>query len=73
MHIDFGALGLVALVTVLASVALVTLVSIGARLLDTGTPGGAQTSRRSVGWISLALAGALILYGLYLVIPFFHH
>ncbi|SLM88191.1 hypothetical protein [Brachybacterium nesterenkovii] len=72
MHIDFAALGLVAGVTLLACVALVTLVSLGARLLDAGANGSIAPARRAGGYAVLGLAGLLILFGLYLVIPAFH-
>lgn len=72
MHIDFAALGLVAGVTLLACVALVTVVSLGARLLDAGEGRTVSATRRAGGWAMLAIAGAMILFGLYLVIPFFH-
>lgn len=72
MHIDFAALGLVAGVTLLACVALVTLVSLGARLLDTGAAGSVSPVRRVGGYAVLGAAGLLILFGLYLVIPYFH-
>ena len=72
MHIDFAALGLVAGVTLLACVALVTLVSLGARLLDAGASGSVAPARRVGGYAVLGLAGLLILFGLYLVIPAFH-
>lgn len=72
MHIDFSALGLVAVVTVLACVTLVTVVSLGARLLEVGSSGTVAMPRRIAGWSMFALAGALVLFGLYLVIPYFH-
>lgn len=72
MNIDFAALGLVAVVTVIACVSLVTAVSLGARLLEGGEGGAVSTPRRIGGWALFALAGLMILFGLYLVIPFFH-
>lgn len=72
MHIDFAALGLVAGVTLLSAVTLVTIVSLGARLLEAGSDGTTSMSRRLGGWTMLGLAGLVILFGLYLVIPYFH-
>ncbi|UYG16252.1 hypothetical protein BRM3_11615 [Brachybacterium huguangmaarense] len=72
MHIDFAALGLVAVVTLVSAVVLVSVVSIGARLLEAGPSGAVSTSRRMGGWSMFALAGLAVLFGLYLVIPYFH-
>lgn len=74
MHIDVAALGLVAVATVIAAVTLVTTVSLGARMLAVGDDRTAVSMpRRIAGWALFALAGLFILYGLYLVIPYFHH
>lgn len=73
MTIDFGALGLVAGVTLVAAVVLVTIVSLGARLVDGGPDAVAPTARRLGGWALFGLAGLAVLFGLYLVIPYFHH
>ena len=72
MDIDFTALGLVAVVTVVAAVTLVTVVSLGARLLEMGDPATVSMPRRIGGWAMFVIAAALILFGLYLVIPAFH-
>lgn len=72
MNIDFAALGLVGAVTFIAAVVLVTVVSVGARLLVPGPSGAVSTSRRIGGWAMFALAGLAVLFGLYLVIPYFH-
>ncbi|GAB2548859.1 hypothetical protein [Brachybacterium huguangmaarense] len=75
MHIDFGALGLVAVVTLVACVAIVTVVSLGARFLQPADGAAAATvpaGRRAAGWAMFAIAGAAVLFGLYLVIPYFH-
>ncbi len=85
MKIDWSALGLVAITTVVAAVAVVGIFSLGVFALtsghrgadDPGSDTGAIRTRTGgaatlAGYACLAVAGLLVLYGLYLIIPQFH-
>jgi len=81
MNIDWASLGLVAITTVIAAVAIVGIFSIGVAAL---TSGGGQQSGGTVaanppkpiaklaGYLCVGISGLLVLYGLYLIIPQFH-
>lgn len=76
MKIDRLALLDVAVVSVVATVVFVALLAVGIRLLSAAqlrTNTGQQPSlgQRS-GYLFLAAAAALVLFGLYLIIPFLH-
>ena len=73
MHIDWSALAIVSVVSIVASVVFVALLSAGVRVL-TPLRAGAGTARvnRPVGYGLLGLAGLLVLYGLYLIVPQLH-
>ncbi|SDR69578.1 hypothetical protein SAMN04488543_0083 [Friedmanniella luteola] len=73
MTIDWWALVLVAVVSTALSVLFVTLLAAGIRLVVTarGRTAGA-TLTLSTGYALLGLAGLLVLFGLYLIIPPFH-
>jgi hypothetical protein len=75
MIINWGALGLVAGVTIIAAMAIVGIFSLGVAALTHGqrTHGGrATTSETVVGYACLGLSGLIAIYGLYLIIPQFH-
>lgn len=75
LDIDGGALLLVLGVAFLTTVVLVTLYSVGLRLLSLGDPqtGSAPPVAASVtAWLLIGICGAVVLYGVYLVIPQFH-
>lgn len=76
MTIDWSSLALVAVVTVVVAVVLVAIVSLGARMLDAAhvrqDAGDGAASLVMIGWSSIGLAGLAVLYGLYLLIPYFH-
>jgi len=61
MNIDWTSLGLVSVVTVVATVLIVSVVSGGALMLD-----------RAHARAEAGVAGLIVLYGLYLLIPYFH-
>jgi hypothetical protein len=76
MHIDWAALGLVAAVSIGASVFFVVLLATGIRLISAarvrvnqGTSGAAPLS---VGYAMIGLAGLLVLFGIYLIVPALH-
>lgn len=76
MTIDWNALGLVAVVALFATVVVVGIVALGIASLsaadarvDAGRTAG---TGRAVGYACLAVAGAVVLYGLWLIIPQFH-
>lgn len=76
MNIDFGALGLVTVVALFATVVVVGIVSLGIASLTAadarvaaGQPAG---TGKAVGYACLAVAVLVVFYGLYLIIPQFH-
>ena len=56
MNIDWASLGLVSIVTVATT--------------EAGGDGAAGLV--ALGWTAIAIAGLVVLYGLYLLIPYFH-
>lgn len=81
MTIDWAALGLVAVTTVVAAIAIVGIFSLGVVALTCNGNSSLHTdgahSQRSPaatlsGYACVALSGLLVLYGLYLIIPQFH-
>ena len=76
MHIDWAALGTVAVVSIVSSVIFTILLGSGIRLISAGkiksNQGGSSTATVSLGYILLGLAGLLVLFGIYLIIPQFH-
>ena len=77
MNIDWTSLGLVSVVTVVATVLIVSVVTGGALMLDraharaeAGSDGAAGLV--ALGWTAIGVAGLIVLYGLYLLIPYFH-
>lgn len=73
MTINWGALALVAAVTIVAAIAIVGLFSLGVAALTSrqGADNGSGT-RTVTGYGLLALSGLIAIYGLYLIIPQFH-
>ena len=73
MTIDWWALVLVGVVSIVMSVLFVILLSAGIRLVVAarGRTGGA-TLTLSSGYALLGLAGLLVLFGLYLIVPQLH-
>jgi hypothetical protein len=75
-HIDWTALLVVALVSVVASVVFAGLLAGGIRALvaaRAATASGAPTTGSlTLGYGLLALAALTVLYGLYLIVPQFH-
>jgi hypothetical protein len=76
MHIDWGALGVVALVSIGTSVVFTILLAGGIRLVSAAkiksNEGGSGTMILSLAYVLLGLAGLLVLFGIYLIIPRFH-
>ena len=76
MHIDWSALVVVAVVSILTSVIFTILLAAGIRLVSIAkiksNEGGPGTAIVSVGYLSLGVAGLLVLFGIYLIVPRFH-
>jgi hypothetical protein len=76
MHIDWAALGIVAVVSIATSVIFTILLASGIRLVSAAkiksNEGGSGTMILSVAYVLLGLAGLLVLFGIYLIIPRFH-
>lgn len=77
MKIDWASLGLVAVTTVVAAIAIVGIFSLGVLTLTSGRRSGDGTAApnptaRFGGYLCLAISALLVLYGLYLIIPQFH-
>lgn len=75
MTINWGALVLVAVVTVTAAMTIVGLFALGVAALTsrqrTGT-GPAAIVTAMTGYACLAVSGLIAVYGLYLIVPQFH-
>ena len=76
MHIDWMALVVVAAVSIVTSVAFTLLLASGIRSVASGralaASGHAAGGRLPFGYTLLGLAGLLVLYGIYLIVPQFH-
>ena len=76
MHIDWAALGSVAVVSICATVVFIALLAAGIRLVSASrvkaNQGGSGTATLSAGYALLALAGLLVLFCIYLIVPQFH-
>ncbi len=82
MKIDWTALGVVAVVSIVATILFVALLAGGIRLVAAGpqtsgasasTASGSGTGvrpARAAGFVLLGLAGLLVLFGIYLIMPF---
>lgn len=78
MSIDWASLALVTAVTVLGTAFIITITSLAARMLDqvhikrmAHEVRGLHAAEVAAG-LFLALAGLIVLYGLWLIIPYFH-
>ena len=77
MKIDWAALGIVAVVSISATVLFVILLSFGIRLLSVARlkanqGGDPATATLSAGYALLGLAALLVLFCIYLIVPQFH-
>jgi hypothetical protein len=76
MRVDWAALGIVAVVSIATSVIFTILLATGIRLVSAAkiktNQGGSGTPALSMGYAVLGLAGLLVLYGIYLIVPQFH-
>ena len=76
MKIDWAALGIVAVVAIVAAVVFTVLLSGGIRLVSQATVETNQDHRaagvRTAGYGLIGLAGLVVLFGLYLIVPAFH-
>ena len=76
MRIDWAALGQVIVVSILTSVIFTILLAAGIRLVSMAkiksNEGGSSTAIVSVGYVLLGIAGLLVLFGIYLIVPRFH-
>lgn len=76
MTIDWAALLLVAGVSIGMTVLFVVLLSFGIRLVSTADVrvhgGQSGTASQAIGYVLLGLAAALVLFGIYLIVPQFH-
>jgi hypothetical protein len=76
MRIDWAALGVVTVVSITASVVFTILLAAGIRLVSAAkiksNEGGSGTATVSLGYALLGIAGLLVLFGLYLIVPQFH-
>ena len=81
MNIDWASLGLVAITTVVAAIAIVGIFSLGVAALTSGAQqqsgnAGVATptngAAKIAGYLCIGISGLLVLYGLYLIIPQFH-
>jgi len=76
MKIDWAALGIVAVVSISASVLFVILLASSIRLVSAAkvrtNQGGSGTAILTAGYALLALAALLVLFCIYLIVPQFH-
>jgi hypothetical protein len=76
MHVDWAALGIVAVVSIATSVIFTILLASGIRLISAAkiksNEGGSGTVTLSLAYVLLGLAALLVLFGIYLIIPQFH-
>jgi hypothetical protein len=76
MKIDWAALGIVAVVSITASVLFVILLASSIRLVSAAkvrtNQGVSGTAILSAGYALLALAALLVLFCIYLIVPQFH-
>lgn len=78
LGVQWGSLAIVTVVTFVVTVIVVTFYSLGLRLLAVGLPADGSPGHRPVaatigGWVCIAIGAAAVIYGVYLVIPAFHH
>ena len=76
MRIDWAALGVVTVVSIVSSVIFTILLATGIRLVSAAkiksNEGGSGVAILSVAYLLLGIAGLLVLFGIYLIVPQFH-
>jgi hypothetical protein len=76
MHVDWAALGIVAVGSIATSVIFTILLASGIRLVSAAkiksNEGGSGTAAVSLGYLSLGIAALIVLFGIYLIVPQFH-
>jgi len=76
MKIDWNALLLVAGVSIATSVVFVALLAVGIRMVTKSRvqvkQGGTGSVALGAGYVAIALAALLVLFGIYLIVPQFH-
>jgi hypothetical protein len=76
MRIDWAALGVVTVVSIVTTVIFTILLASGIRLVSAAkiksNEGGSGAPILSMGYLLLGLAGLLVLFGIYLIVPQFH-
>jgi hypothetical protein len=76
MYIDWAALGVVTVVSITSSVIFTILLAAGVRLVSAAkiksNQGGSGAMTVSLGYALLGVAGLLVLFGIYLIVPQFH-
>jgi hypothetical protein len=76
MHIDWAALGVVAIVSIATSVIFTILLATGIRLVSAAkiksNEGSSGAATVSLGYVLLGIAGLLVLLGIYVIVPQFH-
>ena len=76
MRVDWAALGLVTVVSIVTSVIFTVLLATGIRLISAAkiksNDGGSGTATVSLGYVLIGIAGLLVLFGVYLIVPQLH-
>ena len=76
MRVDWAALGIVTVVSIATSVIFTILLATGIRLVSAAkiksNEGCSGTATVSLGYALLGIAGLLVLFGIYLIVPQFH-
>ena len=76
MRVDWAALGLVTVVSIVTSVIFTVLLATGIRLVSAAkiksNEGGSGTATVSLGYGLIGIAGLLVLFGIYLIVPQLH-
>ena len=76
MRVDWAALGLVTVVSIVTSVIFTVLLATGIRLISAAkiksNEGGSGTATVSLGYALIGIAGLLVLFGVYLIVPQLH-
>lgn len=76
MHVDWAALGIVTIVSITTSVIFTILLATGIRLVSSAriksSQNGSGAASFSMGYALLGIAGLLVLFGIYLIVPQFH-
>lgn len=76
MRVDWAALGIVTAVSIVTSVIFTVLLATGIRLVSAAkiksNEGGSGTATVSLGYVLIGIAGLLVLFGIYLIVPQSH-